>query len=58
MTTTTTQWDDFEEPEGGCSCHISPPCSWCIDLSTALEKVGLDIDDWLEREREKEVERG
>lgn len=23
--------DDYHDGPGCCSCHINPPCSWCID---------------------------
>lgn len=28
-------WDS--EPEACCSCHISPPCSYCVNKSTEEE---------------------
>jgi len=29
---------DRENDERGCSCHISPPCSWCTDQPTDDEE--------------------
>lgn len=33
---------------GGCSCHISPPCSWCLlqhDVQVC-DCCGNGVDDW------------
>lgn len=26
-----------EPPERNCSCHISPPCGWCVEYSQVAE---------------------
>lgn len=35
--------DDLREAEG-CSCHISPPCSWCTREHTECERCGVEIE--------------
>lgn len=31
----------FNEPEG-CSCHICPPCSACVNAGSSCPKCGWD----------------
>lgn len=34
-----------KEIDGGCSCHINPPCSFCETLREKCEECGWDADD-------------
>lgn len=43
-------WDDAQD--WGCTCHISPPCAYCVD------GFSLDLDEYLVQyyyEEEEEV---
>lgn len=31
--------------DGDCSCHISPPCSNCVDSTLECPVCGADADD-------------
>ncbi len=41
---------DEHEKEGGCSCHINPPCSYCVYDSTYCPKC-----DWSAEEERMET---
>jgi hypothetical protein len=57
------------DSDGGCSCHISPPCAYCVDAEfecdtceTLAEKPetttkGYDRSPWLLTERKSDHER-
>jgi hypothetical protein len=36
---------EVEEKEGGCSCHINPPCSFCTDKVYSCPKCGWNSKD-------------
>jgi hypothetical protein len=38
--------DDFDRDDGGCSCHISPPCGYCTHPGNPLNQE--DDDCWTE----------
>lgn len=48
-------WEDREEFEdaefGGCSCHIAPPCSYCVHPGNPINQE--ENDECWEAENEK-----
>ena len=36
-------FDGSEEYNTGCSCHINPPCSYCVNKDTKLESLKRPI---------------
>lgn len=41
--------------DGGCSCHINPPCSYCIDKNNHLSCNYCGIDPYEYKPREYEI---
>jgi hypothetical protein len=38
-------WEAFDDVDGGCSCHIAPPCSFCTDPGNPNNLVE-DEESW------------
>lgn len=32
---------ECEIPQRNCSCHINPPCSWCVDWAGLHEQLEI-----------------
>jgi len=41
----------LKEVDGGCSCHISPPCSYCTTLREHCAECGWDAEEEQEAEQ-------
>lgn len=42
------QYRRFIEARGGCSCHLSPPCSACFEPATAEELLAVSFEDFID----------
>lgn len=43
----------FHYPPGeNCSCHISPPCSGCVDSELRCDTCGWDMEDLYQEPRQ------